>query len=148
MQVILKQDVKSLGKKDSLVNVSDGYAKNFLFPRGLAVEATTGNVNDMKEKNKSVAQKKERDLEQAKELAKRLSDIELDFKIKAGDNGKLFGSITGKDISEKLLAKHKIDIDKKKVVLQDALKTLGTKEVEIKVHPGVTATIKVRIEQE
>ncbi len=148
MQVILLQDVKNVGKKDTTVKVNDGYARNFLIPKGFAVEATATSLNDMKEKNKAAANKKQRELEQAKSLADKLDKISLTFKIKAGENGKLFGSVTAKDISDALKKENKIDVDKKKILLPDPIKALGKIEVEIKVHVGVTAKITVTVEQE
>ncbi|HCJ57410.1 50S ribosomal protein L9 [Lutispora sp.] len=148
MKVVLLQDVKSLGKKDDIVNVSDGYARNYLFPRKLAAEATAGKLNEISDKKSSLENKKKKELEEAKALAERLSKIELVIKTKAGVNGKLFGSITGKDIAEIIKQKHKIEIDKKKIVLDDAIKALGTQDVEVKVYPEVSAKIKVTVTEE
>lgn len=148
MKVILLQDVKSLGKKDDIVNVSDGYARNFLFPKKLAVEATVGKLNEISDKKSSLENKKKKELEQAKALAEKLNKVEIVIKTKAGVNGKLFGSITAKDIADLLNQKHKIEVDKKKIVLDDAIKSLGTYEVEIKVYPEVTAKVKVTVAQE
>ena len=100
MKVILKQDVKGLGKKDEIVNASDGYAKNYLIPRGIAVEATSGNVNETVNKQKAAADKKQRELDTAKEFASKLKDKSVVIKAKAGENGKLFGAIAGKDIAD------------------------------------------------
>lgn len=148
MKVILKQDVKNLGKKESMINVSDGYARNFLIPRGLAVEATKENVNIMKTKNQAEKAKKKKELQEAEKLAAKLKDVKVTFKTKAGENGKLFGSITSKDISEKLKSDFKIDIDKRKINLSDAIKSLGTTEVEVKVYPKVSAKLTVTVEEE
>lgn len=148
MKVILKQDVKTLGKKDSMVEVSDGYARNFLLPKGLAMEATSDNVNAMNQKNHSEQLKKEKALAQAKELAAKLKDITVVIKTKAGENGKLFGSITTKEIAEKLKEQHKLDIDKKKMVMEDSIKSLGSTTVEAKLHPGVSAKFTVMVTQE
>jgi len=148
MKVVLLQDVKSLGKKDDIVNVSDGYARNFLFPKKLAVEATVGKLNEISDKKSSLENKKKKELEKAKALAEKLNKIEILVKTKAGVNGKLFGSITAKDIADIIKQKHKIEIDKKKIVLDDAIKSLGTQEVEIKVYPEVTAKVKVTVAQE
>jgi len=148
MKVVLLQDVKSLGKKDDIVNVSDGYARNFLFPKKLAVEATVGKLNEISDKKSSLENKKKKELEQAKALAEKLNKVEIVIKTKAGVNGKLFGSITAKDIADLLNQKHKIEVDKKKIVLDDAIKSLGTYEVEIKVYPEVTAKVKVTVAQE
>lgn len=148
MKVILKQDVKGLGKKESLVEVSDGYARNFLFPRGLAVEATSSNINVMKTKTEAEKFKKDRELAQAKELAEKIGKVTVVLKAKAGENGKLFGSMTTKDVADALKAQHKIDIDKKKISVQDALKALGNYEADVKIYPGVSTKFTVKIEQE
>ena len=148
MKVILKQDVKGLGKKEDMVNVSDGYARNFLFPRNVAVEASSTNINVMNTKKEAEKSKKDRELAHAKELAAKVKDIVVVIKTKAGENGKLFGSITSKDIADKLKADHKLDIDKKKIVMHDALKTLGTTELEVKLYPEVSTKLTVKIEHE
>jgi large subunit ribosomal protein L9 len=148
MKVILKQDVKALGKKDQMVDVSDGYARNFLLPKGLAMEATADNINVMNQKNVAEQHKKDKALAQAKELAVKLNDLTVVIKTKAGENGKLFGSITTKEIAEKLKEQHHLDIDKKKMNLDEAIKTLGTTAVEAKLHPGVSAKFTVKIVQE
>lgn len=148
MKVILKQDVKGLGKKESMVEVSDGYARNFLFPKGLAVEATATNVNVMNTKKEAEKNKKDRELAAAKALAGKINETTVVIKTKAGENGKLFGSITSKDISEKLKAQHKLDVDKKKINLEDAIKSIGTTTVDVKLYPGVSAKLTVKIELE
>lgn len=146
MKVILKQDVKGLGKKEQMVEASDGYARNFLIPRGLAVEASASNVNIMKTKKEAEAHKKEREIAQAKELAKKIKEITVTLKVKAGETGKLFGSITSKDVAEALKSQHKLDIDKKKLVMPDVLKSVGTCEVDVKLYPEITSTFTVKIE--
>ena len=148
MKVILKQDVKGLGKKEEIVNVSDGYARKFLLPKGLAVEATEANLNIMKTKKEAEKTKKEKELLAAKALAEKLKDITVVIRTKAGENGKLFGSITSKDISEKLKSDFNIDIDKKKINLQEPIKSLGVSEVEVKVYPEISTKMTVKIEQE
>jgi large subunit ribosomal protein L9 len=148
MKVILKQDVKDLGKKENMVEVSDGYGRNYLLPRGLAVEASSANLNVMKTKKDSENFKKDREIAQAKALADKIKGIELVLKVKAGENGKLFGSITSKDISDKLKKDFKMDIDKKKINLVDALKRIGTSEIEIKLYHDVIAKLVVKIEAE
>jgi large subunit ribosomal protein L9 len=148
MKVILKADVKGLGKKDSMVEVSDGYARNFLIPKGLAIEATTTNINEMKNKNESDRMKKERELAKAKEMAEKIKNITLVFKAKASEGGKLFGSITNKDVADKLKADFKLDVDKKQIILEDAIKSLGTTEANIKLYPEVSAKLKIKIENE
>mgnify|MGYP001078562075 CR=1 FL=1 len=148
MKVILKQDVKGLGKKETLIEASDGYARNYLIPRGLAVEATASNVNVMNTKKEAEKQKNERELAKAKELAGKIKETTVVIKTKAGENGKLFGSITSKDISDKLKNDFGLDIDKKKINLVDAIKSLGVTEAEIKLYPGVSSKLTVKIQQE
>ena len=145
MKVILKQDVKGLGKKDEIVNASDGYAKNYLIPRGIAVEATSGNVNETVNKQKAAADKKQRELDTAKEFASKLKDKSVVIKAKAGENGKLFGAIAGKDIADAIKKQYNIDIDKKKIVLDDPIKTLGDHTVEIKIYAGVAVDVNVSV---
>jgi large subunit ribosomal protein L9 len=145
MKVILKQDVKGLGKKEEMVNVSDGYARNFLFPRSLAVEASANNINVMNTRKEAEKSKKDRELAQARELAAKIKETTVVIKTKAGENGKLFGSITNKDISEKLKADFKLDIDKKKLNMPEAIKALGTFEVEVKLYPEVSSKLTVKI---
>lgn len=145
MKVILQKDVKTLGRKGSVVEVSDGYAKNFLLKNGTAVESTPENINLLKSMQGALMKRKERDFEEAKKLAEVMSNISLKFILKAGEGGRLFGSVTAKDIAERLEKEHKIEIDKKKVLLDDAIKTAGVVSVEIKLHEGVTTKIKVQI---
>jgi len=147
MKVILKQDVKGMGKKESMHEVSDGYARNYLIPRGLAVEASATNLNIMNTRKDAEKSKKERELSQARELSEKIKSITVVIKTKAGENGKLFGSITSKDISDKLKSDFKLDIDKKKIVLSEALKSICTTEVEVKLYPEVNAKLTVKIEQ-
>ncbi|QCX33618.1 50S ribosomal protein L9 [Caloramator sp. E03] len=148
MKVILKQDVKGLGKKGDIVNASDGYARNFLFPKNLAMEATEGTIKDYQIKKESEAKKKLKELQEAQELAKKISQLTLTLKVKAGENGKLFGSITSKDISEALKNQYGYQIDKKKIVLNEAIKVAGSYDVEVKIYPEVSAKLKVTIVQD
>ncbi len=148
MKVILKQDVKGLGKKEDMVNVSDGYARNFLFPKNIAVEASATNINVMNTKKEAEKSKKDRELAHARELAAKIKDTVVVIKTKAGENGKLFGSITSKDIADRLKADHNLDIDKKKIVMHDAIKALGTTELEVKLYPEVSTRLTVKLEQE
>ena len=145
MKVILTQDVKSLGKKDDLVNVSDGYAKNFLFKKNLAVEANADNLNIMKSKKSAEKAREEKNIEQAKELAATLEKTEVVIKTKAGDGGKLFGSVTNKDVADELKKSHNIDVDKKKIQLE-SVKSVGTYVADIKLYTGVSAKVNVKIE--
>jgi len=148
MKVILKEDVKGVGKKEEMVEVSPGYARNFLLPKGLAVEASSENINIMNTKKAAEKARKDREFEDAKVLASKLEGKTVIIKAKAGENGKLFGSITSKDISDRIKEDLKLDVDKKKINLPDAIKTLGTTQVEIKVYPKVSATINVSIVRE
>lgn len=148
MQVILKADVKGQGKKDQLVKVSDGYARNFLFPRGLAVEATKENLSVMENKNQSIEFQKQEEMKHAEELKEKLSGIKIEISAKAGENGRLFGSVTSKEIADILLKQYKIKIDKKKIVLEDGIKALGVTRIPVKLHAGITAELVVTVSQE
>lgn len=148
MKVILKADVKGHGKKGDLVNASDGYANNYLIPKGLAVVADKAAINDMEGKKSSEQYHKEQELKTAKELKEKLEGIVVKFSAKAGTGGKLFGSITAKDVAEQIKMQHHIVIDKKKIVLTDGIKVLGTTNVKIKVYPEITATVKVSVDEE
>lgn len=143
MKVILLENIKGVGKKDEVINASDGYARNFLFPKKLAIEANKDNLVKLKAKQDSNQHKK--DLEKAKaiEIADKLKDVTLKIQVKAGDNGKIFGGVTSKEISENLKAQYNIDIDKKKIVLKETIKVLGTVNVDIKLYEGVLANLKV-----
>ena len=146
MQVILTQDVKGQGKKGQVVNVSDGYARNFLLAKGLATEATKSNLNDLKGKQESAEYKIKTDTEEAKKIAEQMKELVVNLKAKAGDNGKLFGSITSKDVADALTNQHHIKLDKKKFVLPDGIKTLGVTEVTVKLYTGITGTLRVNVE--
>ena len=148
MQVILKSDVKGQGKKDQLIKVSDGYARNYLFPRGLAVEATKENLAEMANKNQSAEFQKQEEMKRAEELKEKLSNIKIEIKAKVGENGRLFGSVTSKEIADILLEKYKIKIDKKKIALEDGIKALGVTKIPVKLHTGVTAELVVTVTQE
>lgn len=143
MKVILLDNIKGVGKKDEVINASDGYARNFLFPKKLAVEANKDNLVKLKAKQDSNQHKK--DLEKAKaiEIADKLKNITLNIQVKAGDNGKIFGGVTSKEISENLKLQYNIDVDKKKIVLKETIKVLGTVNVDIKLYEGVLASLKV-----
>ena len=144
MKVILKQDIKSVGKKDQIIDAADGYARNFLFPKGLAVPADKSNLNELKLKQKSVANQKAKDLENSKKLAEELKDKILKIEVKAGSNGKLFGGVTSKEISVALKEQLNVDIDKKKV-LTDIIKQEGIYTIDLKLLEGVTAKVKVQV---
>ena len=147
MKVILNQDIKGKGNKGQLVEVSDGYARNFLLPKGLAKEATNTNLNIMNTKNDAEAYHQQVALDEAKAQKEKMEQVEVMLSAKAGENGKLFGSITSKDVSEALTAQHHIKIDKKKFVMND-IKSLGTTTVDVKVHQGVTAKLKVTVKEQ
>lgn len=147
MKVILLQDVKSLGKKDDVVDVSDGYAKNFLISKKLGIEATSKNLNDLKLKKANNDKIAAQNLADAKEYAKVVEAKTVVVKLKSGEGGKTFGSVSSKEISQEAKTQHDLDIDKKKIVLNDAIKTFGTFEVPVKLHPQVTATLKVKVEE-
>lgn len=145
MKVILKDNIKGVGKKNEVINASDGYARNFLFPKNLAVEATTENMQKLNSQNQAKQYKKDLEKEQAQQIAKKLEDITLEIKVQAGENGKIFGSVSSKEISENLEKKYKIAIDKKKIDLKEPIKVLGIKTVEAKLFEGVTSKIKVNV---
>lgn len=145
MKVILKQDIKGVGKKDQIINAADGYARNFLFPKNLAVPADEGNMNNLKAKNESKAFRKGEDLKEAKAIAERLKEITVKISVKAGDNGKLFGAVTAKEISETLKRDFKIEVDKKKILLSESIKNAGVTKVDIKLNEGVMAKVSVMV---
>ena len=131
MKVILKENIKSIGKKDEIVNVSDGYARNYLFAKKLAVEANNENLSKLKAKKDSENYKKDIEKQEAKKVAEELEKIKLQFKVKQGENGKIFGGISSKEIAEKLEKQQKIKVDKKKIELRESIKTLGITKVSI-----------------
>ena len=147
MKVILTSDVKGKGKKGELVNVNDGYARNFLFPKGLAIEATKAAINDYKGKEDSAAYHKEQEILAAKETASKLDGKQVNLRAKAGDNGKLFGSITSAAVADAIKMQLHVVIDKKKLSMSD-IKTAGITEVTVKVYPEISAKVKVLVEQE
>ncbi len=143
MKVILLQDEKSLGKKGDVINAKEGYARNFLFPKKIAVEATPANMKVLENQKKLQEQKEQEILDEAKKLEEELLKITLVIKTKSGENGKLFGSITTKEIAELLKETHSIDIDKRKLELDDSIKALGNYTVKVKLHSKVTARLNV-----
>ena len=146
MKVILQQDVKSLGKKGDLVNASDGYARNFLFPKGLAIEANSSAMNDFNNKKKKKKFHKAEEIKAAKADADKLDGKTFKLKAKAGANGKLFGSVTSKDVSKQIKEELGIDVDKRKIVMPD-VKAFGTVQAEIKVYQGISAKIFVQVSE-
>ena len=145
MKVILKQDIKGVGKKDQVINAADGYARNFLFPKNLAVPADTGNMNNLKAKNESVEYRKGEDLKEAKKIAEKMKKITVKIEVKAGENGRLFGAVTAKEIAEALKKDYGIEVDKKKVLLQESIKVAGATKVDIKLNEGVVASVQVMV---
>ncbi len=146
MKVILNQDVKGQGKKGDMIEVSDGYARNFLLPKNLAKEATKENINVLKGQKDSQEFREKKALEEAEAIKSQIDEVTVKIKAKAGDNGKLFGSVTSKEIAEELKMQHHIKLDKKKFVLPDGIKSLGVTVVDIKIHPGVVGKLKVSVE--
>ncbi len=145
MKVILQQEVKKLGKKGDVLEVSEGYARNFLLPQKLAIPATAGNVNAAKQQKDIEAHKAKRQLDEARLHAAQIAKLKIAVAVKTGEGGKLFGSVTSKDIADALKAQHGVDIDKRKIEIKDALKTLGTFPVTIKLHPEIATQIEVEV---
>lgn len=145
MKVILLDNIKGVGKKDEIINASDGYARNFLFLKKLAVEANNENMSKLKAKKQSEQYKKDVNKENAEKIAKKLDNITLTIKVKAGENGKIFGGVTSKEISEELKKQYKIDIDKKKIILNENIKNLGSFDISMKLFEGVTGKLKVKV---
>ena len=145
MQIVLLEDVKALGKKGEIVKVSEGYARNFIIPKKLGVEATTKNLNDLKLKKANEEKVAAQHLAEARELAEKLEKASVTMSIKAGDNGKAFGSVSGKEIGKAIQEQLGLDVDKKKLVLPEPLKTFGTHEVPVKLHRDVTAKLSVKV---
>ena len=145
MKVILKADIKGVGKKGEVINASDGYARNFLFPKNLAIEANNENMLELKAKQDSVKYQKGQEKEKAMQIAEKLSKVVLTIKVKAGENGKIFGGVSSKEIAQELEKQYKIVVDKKKIDLKETIKTLGEQTVEIKLYEGVIGKIKIAI---
>ena len=145
MKVILKADIKGVGKKDEVINASDGYARNFLFPKNLAVEANKENMSKLKAKQDSAKYQKEQDKEEAMKTADKLSKILLKIKVKAGENGKIFGGVSSKDIAQELSKQYSIEVDKKKIDLKETIKTLGVHNIEVKLFEGVVGKLRIDV---
>lgn len=148
MKVILLEDVKSLGKKGQIVNVNDGYARNFILKTNKGIEANAKNLNDLKLKKANDDKIAQEHYEAAVELGKKIEDGKIEVSIKTGEGGKAFGSVSSKEIAQEVKAQMNLEIDKKKVQLKDAIKALGTYEVPVKLHPKVTAKLKVVVTEE
>lgn len=147
MKVILLKDVKGTGKKGEVKEVSDGYARNFLLPKKMAVVADQTNVKELNEKNKSKEIKAQKEYEEAVELGKKMEEMAITIYSKAGDGGRLFGSITSKDIAEQLKKQHSIEVDKRKISLDEPIRVLGSRFVEIKIHQKVTTKIRIDVRE-
>ena len=145
MKVILLENIKGVGKKDDIINANDGYARNFLFPKNKAVEANATNLAKLKAKQNSENHKKEVEKSEAEKLKEKLENISLRIEVKAGENGKIFGGVTAKEVSDELKKQKNIDIDKKKILLKETIKTVGIFNVDVKLYEGVIGKIKVNI---
>lgn len=145
MKVILEKDVNGLGEKGEIVETSDGHARNYLIPKGLARKATDSNLHDLKQKKKAEARKAEKELKEAKEKANKISDKTYELSVKAGEQGRLFGSVTSENIADKIEAETGVKIDKRNIELDGNIKTLGVTKVDIKLHSEVIATVKIRV---
>lgn len=148
MKVILQKNVKSLGNAGDVVEVNDGYARNYLLPKELAKPATDGNVKNLKKQKKAEEKKKQAEIQRAKDLAAKLEQSPVEIETKAGEGGRLFGSVTSKEISEELEKQHQIKIDKRKIQLKEPIKSLGITNVEVKVYPNITGTLKVHVKEQ
>lgn len=147
MKIILTQDVKKLGKKGEVIDVSDGYARNYILPQKLGIEANNKNLNDLKLQKLSEEKTAQRQLEEAKELAEKIGKQIVVVSMKAGEGGKVFGSVSSKEIAEAMKAQNGIELDKKKIQMQELIKSFGMHEVGVKLHPKVTGTLKVKVEE-
>ncbi len=145
MKVILQADIKGVGKKDQVIEASDGYARNYLFPKKLAIEANAENMNEWKAKQNSQAFKKSQEKEEAKKIAKKMENIIVKVEIRAGENGRIFGSVSSKEIAENLEKQHKIVVDKKKIDLKEPIKSLGVRVVDVKLYEGIIGKLKVDV---
>lgn len=146
MQVILLEDVKSLGKKGEIVKVNDGYARNYILPKKLGLEATPKNLNDLKLQKAAEAKREQEIYDEAVAFKEKMETFSVNLTIKTGEGGRTFGSISTKEIAEGLKKQHGIQVDKKKFILADSIKGIGTYHVGVKLHPKVTAELKVRVD--
>jgi large subunit ribosomal protein L9 len=147
MKIILQQDVKALGKKGDLVEVSDGYARNYILPKKIGVEANNASINDLKLRKAHEEKIAAENLAHAQELKKELEDKLIAVSIKAGEGGKTFGAVTGREIAQAAKEQYGYDIDKKKIVLKESIKNFGTYEIPLKLHPKVTAVLRVQVSE-
>ena len=145
MKVILLENVKGVGKKDEIIKANDGYARNFLFPKNLAIEANSTNLSKLKSKQDSASFKKSEEKKNAEEMKEKLSKIVLKINVKAGENGKIFGGVTAKEISEQLKKQYNYNIDKKKIDIKETIKTIGMFTIDLKLFEGVVGKLKIHI---
>lgn len=145
MKVILLENVKGVGKKDEIISANDGYARNFLLPKKLAVEANNQNLSKLKSKQEASEHKKMTEKQEAEDLAKKIEKIILKIQVKAGENGKIFGGVTSKEIAEQLQSKHNFKVDKKKIDLKETIKQTGIFNIDLKLYEGVNAKLKIHI---
>ena len=148
MKVILLEDVKKVGKKGEIVEVSEGYGRNFLIHKGLAAEGTATNLNNARQKQAATEHKKQVASDEAKVLSSQLAKLEVRLSIKTGEGGRVFGSLNAKDISDAIKEQYDVDVDKKKIELKEPIKTIGSHEVVVRVHPEITSVIKVHVQAE
>jgi large subunit ribosomal protein L9 len=145
MKLILQQEVKGLGKKDAIVEVSEGYARNFLLPKKLALPATESTVKQIKDQKAAQARREQQAMDEARMLASQLSKVSVTISVKTGEGGKLFGSVTGKDVAEAIERQHGLAIDKRKVELKDSVKSIGTYNATVRIHPEISAQVSVNV---
>lgn len=144
MKVILLKDIKGTGKKDQIIEASDGFARNYLFPRKLAVEASNANLNAIETAKSAQSHRKEVEKEEAKSLAKKMSDMTVEIAVRAGENGRLFGKVTNQEVADALKAKYGMEVDKRKISI-DTIKEVGDAEAVVKLYPEVSAKLKLKI---
>ena len=145
MKVILTQDVKGSGKSGDIINVSDGYARNFLFPKGLAIEASAANLNAQKNRQAAQDHKKQVERQEAQALAERIQALGVTIQARTGENGKLFGSISTKEVAEAIALQHGLTVERKKIVLKEPIRELGEYQVQVKLYAGIASTIRVTV---
>lgn len=148
MKIVLLEDIKSLGKKGEIVEVAEGYARNFILPKKKGVEATSSNLNTLKLQKANAEKIEKENIEAAKALAEKLNESSVSLKIKGGEGGRTFGSVTSKEIAAALKSQLDLDVDKKKIMLSETIKTFGTHEVDIKIYKGINAKLKVKVDEE
>ncbi|MCL6591679.1 MAG: 50S ribosomal protein L9 [Firmicutes bacterium] len=148
MKIILKKDVRALGKQGDVKEVADGYARNFLLPKGLAIEATPGNLKILSGQKAHAIQRELHDEAEAKELAAKLNGLTITIKAKCGEGGRLFGSVTAKDVTDQLLKTARIDLDRRRLEIDDSIKTIGEHPVKVHLYKGITSSFTVKVEAE